>query len=216
MKKLVFLLFFIPTLCLGQTYKVGNNAISLDSNGLYLYGNATMYEDLRIDATSTPSNADEPALTTGFAGSSDLFQRMFQGSVRDDKIYFNVQLPHAWKQDGIFEIHIHNAAWTNPVATDTAVWKLNYSWQNINGTFTAPTSVIVKQPLGGTVQWKHNLVELTNFVTIGKTISSVMVCSLYRLANSNASDTYTGGMSVLYIDCHYEINSLGSKKELIK
>lgn len=194
---------------------IGNYA-SIDSNGLRLHGSYTVYEDLRIDALSTPTGPDEPALTTGFAGSALLWQRMFQGSVRDDKIYFNIQLPHAWKEGGEFELHIHTAPWTSPAANDTAVWQLNYSWQNIDGTFAAPTTVVVKQPLGGSAQWQHKLVELVEFNSGGKTLSSVLACSIFRLANSSASDNYTGGMTILYIDCHYEVDGLGSSEELIK
>jgi hypothetical protein len=216
MKKLLFILFVIPIICICQNYKVGNNAVNLDTMGVVLYSNATMFDDLRIDGLTTPSNLDEPALTNSFAGSALLFQRVFQGSIRDDKIYFNIQLPHSWKQGGEFEIHLHNSAWTNPVATDTCVWQFNYAWDNINGIFDTINTVTVKQPLGATAQWKHNKFELYRFTVIGKTMSSVLACSIYRLANSNASDTYTGGMTILYIDCHYEIDGLGSPKELYK
>lgn len=243
MKKILFLLLF--PICLLAQQKGGNtnlwypmkvdglttckdsfamvssvsdtNKITADTlRSIRLWGNCTVYEDIRIDGLSLPSNTDEPALTTGFAGSSLLWQRVFQGSTRDDKVYFNIQLPHAWEQGGVFELHIHNAAWTNPVAGDTVVWQLNYNWQNINGTYTTPTTVIVKQPVAGTVQWKHNLTELVRFNSSGKTLSSILVCSLYRLANSNASDTYTGGMTVLYIDGHYEVDSMGSDGEVTK
>lgn len=209
---------FVGDVIMGGDIKINQvDSVVIDTaNALRLYGNATVFEDLRIDATSTPTNSDEPALTSGFAGSSALLQRQFQGSVRDDKIYFNVQLPHAWKEGGYLEAHIHTSPWTTPSAGDTAVWQLNYSFQNINGTFTSPTTATVKQPLNGTAQWGHKLVHLVNFNTSGKTISSVMVCSIYRLANSSASDTYTGGMTILYIDFHYEVDALGSSNELIK
>lgn len=201
-----------------STVVVGDtlNGIKLSPDGLYLKGSATMFEDLRIDAMSTPANADEPALTGGFGGAATMFQRIFQGSVRDDKIYFNIQLPHAWKEGGFLELHIHTAPWTTPAATDTVVWGLQYNWQNINGTYTTPTLTKIKQPLGGVAQWQHKLVEIVNFNTSGKTLSGIITCTLSRLANSDASDTYLGGMTVLYIDAHYEVNSLGSGQELIK
>ena len=202
----------IGTVVAGDT----NNGVIISPDGLRLRGSATVYEDLRIDALATPVTADEPALTSGFGGAPTVYQRMFQGTARDDKIYFNVQLPHAWKEGGEFEIHIHTAPWTTPVATDTVVWELQWNWQNIDDTFGTPKMRLIKQPLSGVAQWQHKLVELADFESSNKTISSVMYGVLTRKAVSNASDTYTGGMTVLYIDCHYEVDALGSGSELVK
>ena len=202
-----------------MTIGTTKDSITVDTvKGLRLWGGATVWEDLRIDALTTPGGASEPVLTDNFRGVSGMFQRLWQGSTQDDRIFFNIQMPHQWKEGGGFEIHIHTFPWTTPAATDTAVWELSYDWQNINGTFGAGSTVIVKQPLNGVAQWQHKLVELVNLnsVAVGKTLSSVITCRLRRLANSNASDNYTGGMGVLYIDGHYEIDSMGSSQELIK
>lgn len=200
--------------------KIGKiNAITLDTNkGLRLTGTATVWEDLRIDALNTNGGISEPVLTNNFAGVSGIYQRFWQGSVADDQMLFNVQLAHAWKEGGGFEIHIHTFPWTTPSAGDTCVWEFSYNWQNVNGTYGAMTTNTVKQPLNGTAQWQHKLIELINLnaPAVGKTISSILVCRLRRLANSNASDTYTGGMGVLYVDGHYEVDSMGSKDETVK
>jgi hypothetical protein len=188
------------------------------TDGIRLTGTATVWEDLRIDGLSTNGGASEPVLTDNFAGVSGMYQRLWQGSSQDDRMFFNIQMPHAWKQGGGFEIHIHTFPWTTPAAGDTAVWEFSYRWENINGNYGAFTTNTVKQPLNGTTQWQHKLVELLNMATpaVGKTLSSILTCRLRRLASSNASDTYTGGMGVLYVDGHYEVDALGSKDELIK
>lgn len=219
MKKLIlFFLFLIPILTNSQVLFLNKGSVETDTNGIILYGNATQFEDLRIDGLTFGAGGTAPALTSGWFGLANLSNRMFQGAGQDDIAIFQIQMPHAWKESGNMELHIHTTPWTAPAGTDTAVWKLVYSWTNINGTFPTIDSVMVKQPLTGQSQWGHYLKELVNWNTLasGKTISSIIYCTLTRLANSNPSDTYTSGITVLYIDCHYEINSLGSRKQLTK
>lgn len=57
MKKLVFLLFFIPTLCLGQTYKINNNHVSINDSGVMtstiVYGKSTFKDATAIISGGT-------------------------------------------------------------------------------------------------------------------------------------------------------------------
>ena len=212
----------VTTMASTSTITIGTapNVVTIDGvNGLKLNGTATVWDDLRVDGQNFGSGPSAPALTDNFLGVSGLQQRMFQGSSQDDEAFFNIQLPHQWKQGGGLEIHIHMTPWTTPEAADSAVFQFSYSWANIGSAF--PTSLTTDTTcihLNGTAQWEHKLAELTNLATPanGKTLSSMLVCSLKRLAHTNDNDTYTGGISVLYVDLHYEIDSMGSKEEVIK
>ncbi|KKK68933.1 hypothetical protein LCGC14_2939070, partial [marine sediment metagenome] len=48
----------------------------------------------------------------------------------------------------------------------------------------------------------------------GHTISSILLCRIKRVAAG--SDNYAGGIAILDFDVHYEIDTVGSRQEIIK
>ena len=48
----------------------------------------------------------------------------------------------------------------------------------------------------------------------GHTISSVLLCRIKRV--SATSDNYSGGVAIMDFDVHYEIDTMGSRQELVK
>lgn len=197
----------------------GKGVIISGDSGLRLIGTSTVWDDLRVDGLMTNGGAGEPVMTNNFKGVNGMYQRAWQGSSTDDQLFFNVQLPHTWKQNGGgIECHIHTFPWTTPSVSDSVVWEFSYSWANINGTFPDFVTDTTCVHMYGVSQWQHKIVELVNLNTesVGKTLSSVLACRLRRLANSNTHDTYTGAMGIVSIDFHYEINSLGSDTEITK
>lgn len=206
----------IPSITVGTS----PNTLTIDADkAIRMNGSVSAWEDLRIDGQNFGTGPSAPALTDSFLGVSGFQQRMFQGSIQDDEAFFNIQMPHQWKQGGGLEIHLHLVPWTAPVAADSAVFQFSYAWANIGGTFTTTlTTDTTCIHLNGTAQWGHKLVELANLASpaVGKTLSSVLVCRLRRLAHTNNNDTYTGGISVLYVDLHYEVDSFGSDAEILK
>jgi len=62
-------------------------------------------------------------------------------------------------------------------------------------------------------QWSHQLAKnATGIDGTGKTLSSMLICRLYR-DPADAADTYPQDVAFLQFDVHYEIDSLGSETE---
>jgi hypothetical protein len=61
----------------------------------------------------------------------------------------------------------------------------------------------------------HKAVNATGIDGTGKTLSSMIICRLYRDV-SDANDTYASDAFLLEIDFHYEIDTVGSRTELTK
>jgi len=172
----------------------------------------TVWEDLRVAAQNTKINPSksEPAFVSWKDG---LFLfRFLPGNDDDESVHFTVQLSHTYKEGTDIYPHIH---WT-PDNTDTGdvKWELEYSWQNVNGTFPASTSITVLDAADGTID-KHQVSSFAAISGTGKQISSMLVCRLTRLGD-DIEDDFTGNAFFLEFDLHFEVNTMGSRQEFIK
>lgn len=196
----------------------GTDYVEIDAvtGNLRLLGKATAWEDLRVSASVAKPGATAPSYKT-FGPSGNLQALMFEAG-HHDEVFFEVQLPHAWKQGSNIYPHVH---WT---PTDTTagnvVWELEYSWANINGTFGAPSNMATDATAAGGTAWVHKLTQLKSggnayIDGTGKTFSSMIMCRLHRNSNSG-SDTLNKDVALLEIDFHYEVDSFGSDEEYVK
>jgi len=171
----------------------------------------TFWDDLRVPLTGISG--------PGSSGTAPGFD-VFLGAVRayafdpttDEELLFTSQLPHKWKEGTSIVPHIH---WS-PEDTNTGnvVWSLEYTKASINGTFGATTTISVTDAGDGTA-YKHQVADFAAISMTGETISTILVCRLFRDAD-NGSDTYTGDAFGHEIDFHYEIDQPGSVDETTK
>ena len=172
-----------------------------------------VWEDLRFPAHNTKVNPSksEPAYEAFING---VFAYHFDPANADDEsLHFIAQLPHTYKEETDIYPHVH---WS-PKTTDTGnvLWELSYTWQNQDaGAFPATTQITIPQA-GGGVALAHQLISFDPISGSGKTISSILLCRLTRLGTDEA-DTFTGDAAVLEVDIHYQLNTMGSRQELIK
>jgi hypothetical protein len=93
-----------------------------------------------------------------------------------------------------------------------------YTWANIDATFGATATLNLDSDpfVPNTSQWKHLLAKhATGIDGTGKTLSSMLVCRLFR-DPADSADTYPQDVAFLQFDIHYEIDSLGSEAEYVK
>lgn len=131
----------------------------------------------------------------------------------DEIIYFTAELAHGYREATNIEFHIH-LAYPDNNAGDTQ-WIFTYSWANVGAMFPAETGVSATIASPTTADY-HQLAEIENSINgAGKTISSVLLCSLKREGTSE-KDTYGSAVYLVALDFHIQINSLGSRTELAK
>ncbi|PAM93718.1 hypothetical protein B4N84_15695 [Flavobacterium sp. IR1] len=159
-------------------------------------------EDLRV-TIDKGSNSAQLGNLTGISGPEIWFFRNDQGV---DAMSFSVQLPHSWKEGTTIHPHIHWVPRTS--ASGNMVWNLDYTWANMStGTFSATTttSVVVNGPF---VQNRHLVSDLTlldsGISGIGKNISSVLICRIWRNASAG-NDTYEGDAGGVSMDFHISV-----------
>ena len=201
----------------------GTNYLAIADDGtVSLHGTATTFEDLRVDG-SRVQNSGVTAPTWGvFVGG--LYMNFFENA-KTQSVYFNVQMPHAWKQGTDLGAHVHWATKATAPLTTTVYWTLEYQWVNVgsdcnlstNNTtsgYTVLTNANIN-PDNSLAVGEHAITSVGTISGTGKNLSSVLVCRVYRQGD-HANDTYTGDAALLSIDFHYEVDSFGSGTEFAK
>jgi hypothetical protein len=177
-----------------------------------LTGDATTFDDLRISATMGTKPASNPPALKAFGPSGNLQGWAFDKTT-NQQIFFEAQLPHTWKLGSTIYPHVH---WSpSDTGTGVCIWKLEYSWANDSAAFGAPTTITASQAGSGTA-WQHQRIAFESNAGIagtGKTLSSILMCRLYRDA---ATDAYDNDAFLISFDIHYEIDGFGSDEEAVK
>jgi hypothetical protein len=185
------------------------NGIKITKGGEMTFeGTATVWDDVRVNLSNIKAPTANPPTWTSYKGSE---VPAFSASATNI-LYFNVQLPHGYKEGSDIIFHIHVAY---PDANSgNSKWTFTYSWANIDGTFPTATSETLTFAAAGTTD-KHVIHAFSNISGTGKTISSVLLCSISRLG-ADAADTYANVIYAVNADFHMEINSCGAKTATTK
>jgi len=173
----------------------------------------TVWDDLRIPGLSVTANPSASPTLGAFLGAGSLQVWRFTGTgVLTEEVFFTIQLPHKYKEGTDIIPHVH---WTPTDANaGDVVWQLEYTWQNINGTFGASTTITVTDSTN-TTAWEHLVASFSAITGTNMDISSILVCRLFR-DPAHGSDTYTSDAAFLEIDFHFEIDTIGSRQPFVK
>lgn len=201
----------------------GTNYLNVNTDGsVSLVGTATSWDDLMIPGHSVKATGNSPPDLLGqFVGDNTLDLFSFDGGSTLEQVFFTIQLPHNWKEGSTIYPHVHFSP-TSTNSSDLVArvvrFNLEYTWTNINATFSSTNTLTLDSDpfVPNTSQWKHLLAKNgTGISGSGKTLSSMMVCRLYR-DPTDPVDTYPQDAAFLQFDIHYEIDGFGSSQEFIK
>lgn len=185
------------------------------------------WDDLRVEPVARTTGTNAPSFEKWFddaAGTSrGVYLYSFDDAiaVNEKEVFFNMQMPHAWNGTAI-HLHVHWVGNSNDTSSQPR-WGLEYVWQNIGNTFTDSTVVYSTSLVPADIDivaGRHYIsaFDVISPSTYANDISSMLIGRLFR-NSSHASDTYDVGgnkCGLLYIDAHYQINSLGSRTEYTK
>jgi len=187
----------------------GANYSEFEADGTLLFtGDAIVWEDLRAPATvinppGVEADPDWDATNIGW-----LFDA---GGI--EILYIIFQVPHSYKEGSDLYPHVH---W-QPTSTNggNVLWRIDYKWTNMDATDAGSTTPVeLLAPGDGTVL-KHQLDSFAVLDGTGKTISSILTIKLSRMGNDE-DDTYTGDALLKEFDIHYQVDTVGSRAELVK
>ncbi len=191
----------------------------------------TTFEDLRVSLIRGLTGASNPPSLTQFmdngAGSVGVYVFAFSYQAvagNERQMYFAVQLPHGYKNGTNIKPHIHWSPAVTGGVNEFVKWGLEYTWQNIDGTF-GNTTIITSDASGASTATisgdttltadKHYVSEIGTITGTGKEISSMLVCRIFR-NSSHADDNLIQDAFAFEVDFHFEVNTIGSRQEYVK
>lgn len=206
---------------LSSNFKFGDasNYSQFEADGtLMMYGNATSWNDLVVNP-STARNSGGSAPSWAQFASTNIYAWFF-ADAQTNEVVFTVQLPHDYKQGSAVYPHIHWSSTTAP-ALQRVRWVMEYQWSNHTELFSATTTTSVSgyEVVGGSstnlAAYRHNITPFGSIDGTGKTISSIIICRLYR-DGSHTNDNFTNTAALFSVDFHYQVDSFGSHTEFSK
>jgi len=183
----------------------GGNYLSIESDGtLEFNGTATVFGVITIPVNSMIRSVSAPPALTGYkAGYSFGFDAATQ-----EIATFRIELPPDYKEGTDIVFYVH---WTpSDNGAGNVVWRIDYSWANVDAAFPVDTEVSVTVAADGVTD-KHQRDAFSAFSGTGKTIGSVLLCSIMRYGD-NVADTYANDVLLHCLSVHYEKDTIGSRQ----
>lgn len=175
------------------------------------------YNDMQGQVATAPTGAS--AWLTAQIGATGFFINWLQAG-QDDFFQNIFQMSHT-KALGtnIKSFHIHYLLSTAPAAGNTVILDYAYTWVNkdaavpVIGSWTSGTKTITFA--GTETALTHYITGIVSDITppANETYSSLLLFKVTRNSLGVGADTYAGNFGLLYSDCHFETNRLGSVNE---
>jgi len=190
-------------------------------NGVPEYVGQFRYEPPQWDDIRTPASAfqgrgindpDFLLFQDDGVGSDGVFTWQFSNLV-DQELFFWLQIPHSWREGTPIYPHIHWSPMTSG-AGDVA-WNIKYTVAKIGDPFPVTYEDLIFATAAG-VALEHQFSFFSPIVMTGNLISTMIGCRLKRNATDWLGDTYEDLAALLEFDFHYQLNTPGSRQELLK
>ena len=193
---------------------LGGDYSEFEADGtLVFYGDATVWDDLRVPLSSTRIN---PVINKpDFIIFRDGVYAFGFDDADDESVNFIAQFPHSWREGTIIYPHIHWGIATagSGVGVENVKWGLEYTLANLSGD-TFPASVTIYSSIidvqNGNQYESFKTAIGAGIDMTGKTISCIIIGRLFRdtsVANDFAPDAYG-----FEFDIHYEKDTIGSRQ----
>lgn len=196
---------------------------AVDFQGAVVY-NDTFWEDLRVPLVSAKAGAsnmpDFAQFADDGAGSAGVFVYAFDNAA-EESLFFVAQLPHSYKGGTDIFPHVHWSPNGTGAAGQFVKWGLEYTWANRQGVYGNTTIITTDASSAATatrsgdgtmLDHKHYESLFDAIDGTGKTLSSILICRMFRDA-TDADDDYPNDAFGFELDFHFEIDTPGSLTE---
>jgi hypothetical protein len=184
----------------------------ITGTGKTLIFDTPIWDDLRTPVTSVKLSSTKPPSVVKYKGTEVYSFSSQKTADNEEEVFFTLQLPHGYKESSDIEAHMHFAFPAN--TTNVVRFGLDYAWANIDQSIPAVDTLYFNHT-GTNDADIHNMQSFGTISGAGKTISSMILCRLFR-NSSSASDNYTGSVDLLEVDFHYQRDTIGSRGVITK
>lgn len=175
------------------------------------YG-AMYWDDLRVALASAGLNPTTNPDFAAFIGNTNA--QYFDDTNANERLEFEVQLPHGYceGEDVPVHIHVNSAGNTNAGNVEAQVECTNFANPS-GGVHTVTTIYNGVAALDGTA-YKNYIFGLGTLSGTGITISATAICSVNR--NTSVSGDVTGDVAFITVDFHVPMCFPGSRQQFVQ
>lgn len=175
-----------------------------------------VYEDLQVGMNNITRGVTAPTDRTYAYGVGGGIAYPTLGFAKNDYIWFNVQTRHAMKLNTVLDCHIHFVLPNTTTIGHKFVFQLDVLVAGINGTWAVPAGspFTATHTVAANDNTSHRVLTLCDIPASNTTISSVYKMKLTRI--DGVATEYASEVYLEFVDCHYQINTIGSRQETAK
>lgn len=178
-------------------------------NKKYVDDSFDKWDDLQVAIGAVGFGSSAPSWTAYKGGEVLAFNPS-----QNNSITFTAQIPHSYEEGTDLDFHLHLVHPTNPTGEgQKSKWTLTYSWAKFDEAF--PSETTLTKEIDASMADLHKYEDVAELDGTGKTISSILICSLTR-NGTDAADTYTDDVYLVALDFHFKKDSNGSTTERSK
>jgi hypothetical protein len=162
------------------------------------------WDDTQSSVQIVPSGATAPSLLAIRGG--NVFLNQYDGN---DVFYSTIQLPHMLLPDPVLNFHVHFMFPMSTAASNTAGFRMDYTWANVNGTFGAEANTgTITHTCAGQEQYIHQVKALASLTLTGALASAIVAFRIIKLDGTAGIDP-----AILAVDAHYQKGDFGTAGE---
>ena len=194
------------------------NYTEIESDGtIVFHGDATVYDDMQVSLNNIKfPGSDYPNDTLYNMGIGGGVEFPVLGFAVNEYIFFDVQTSHSMELNTVLDDHIHFILPNTTNIGDKFQFQLDVVAAGVNGEFAAPsgspfTNEYTVQASDNTI---HRIFDIANIPASNTTVSTIYKCKLTRISAS--ANEYGSEVYLLFTDCHYKKDMIGSHQEYVK
>ncbi len=201
-----------------STTSLSNGDIIQYDNGIW-YNKRGAWSSVDVPSTSfmNPDVLTNPTfekIITDSVSSTGIFGYTYDNNSVQKDSYFNITLPHSYKEGtNIYpRIHIYIMDNTPLLLTGNLKLELEYTIQDSGSQF--PYTTVVNTIYNITeLRRTHTVIDLDPIV--GANIGAILACRISRI-NSGVVNNFLAKISIMSANFHYELDGVGSSTTFIK
>ena len=188
---------------------ITNNA-TVDSDGVTLNGSFSVWNDVQNALISSKLFSIAGSVDYNFTENTITMQP--SGSIADpaDTISLNIQMPHGAKLNSLLKLHLHY----EQIAATEIEFTIEYRIQSSGGIKQETCTTVIVSNLSNNIftytsGTLNQIIQLADIQTTGGLSEQIQI-KLCR------TDVNAGNIEAVFLDGHYEIDTVGSKEEYVK
>lgn len=185
------------------------NNTHYEADGTLVFtGNATVFDDMQGTLASAKLPTANPVVWKTWKGNLGAYAFEEKISNLEESLELTVQMSHKIKTGSPIECHLHYNVPT--ASTQNIKFYLEYNCANVSSTYYSTNKNKTVTFTLNNIAYRNSIADFDGLTGCMGSMSQIEKFFLKRLSSQ---DTYTGDVYVDYFDCHYEIDTIGSRTE---